>query len=161
MSDETGPIGFVLFQAAKLTSKAFEAFLFGDEGGSLSTWFVLLALHANGSRPQGDLATLAGIQGPTLTHHLNAMETAGLIGRTRSANDRRMHLVTITRAGRARFRGLQAKAKIFDEALRKALSKDELVALRNLLGRLSEAAAEVQTSSTSTDRRPSRSIRND
>jgi MarR family transcriptional regulator for hemolysin len=143
MSDEHTPIGFVLFQAAKVTSRAFEAFLFGDEGGSLSTWFVLLALHTNGSRPQGDLAAFAGIQGPTLTHHLNAMETEGLICRTRSTNDRRIHLVTITKAGQARFRTLQAKAKIFDEALRKALRKDEIVTLRNLLGRLSEAAVEV------------------
>ena len=129
-----------------MTSRAFEAFLFGDEGGSLSTWMVLLALHATGSRPQADLATFAGIQGPTLTHHLNAMETEGLISRTRSTHDRRLHLVTITKAGQARFRGLQAKAKTFDETLRKALRRDELVTLRNLLGRLSRAAVEVQTS---------------
>ena len=141
MSDQRAPIGFVLFQAAKMTSRAFEAFLFGDEGGSLSTWMVLLALHATGSRPQADLATLAGIQGPTLTHHLNAMETEGLISRTRSQHDRRLHLVTITKAGQARFRGLQAKARIFDEALRKALRKDEMLILRKLLGRLSETAA--------------------
>jgi MarR family transcriptional regulator for hemolysin len=146
MSEEHAPIGFVLFQAAKMTSRAFEAFLFGDERGSLSTWLVLLALQATGSRPQGDLATFAGIQGPTLTHHLNAMETEGLICRTRSTHDRRMHLVTITKAGQSRFRGLQTKARIFDEALRKALRKDEMVTLRNLLSRLSEAAVEVQTS---------------
>ena len=146
MSDEHSPIGFVLFQTAKVTSRAFEAFLFGHQGGSLSTWFVLLALHANRSIPQGDLAGFAGIQGPTLTHHLNAMENEGLVCRIRSANDRRMHLVTITNAGQARFRSLQAKAKTFDEALRKALRKSEMVKLRNLLGRLSQAAVEVQTS---------------
>jgi len=126
-----------------MTGRAFEAFLFGNQDGSLSTWFVLLALHAKGSIRQGDLATLAGIQGPTLTHHLNAMENEGLVCRTRSTNDRRMHLVTITKAGQARFRSLQAKARIFDKALRKALSKDEMVILHNLLDRLSQAAVEV------------------
>jgi hypothetical protein len=37
-------------------------------------------------------------------------------------------------------------SKIFDEALRKALRKDEMVALRDFLGRLSQVALEVQTS---------------
>ncbi len=144
MFEEQAPIGFVLSQAAKLTGTAFEAFLFGNEGGSLSTWLVLLALHKNGARQQGELAVFAGIQGPTLTHHLNAMESEGLICRARSAQDRRMHLVTITKTGRARFRGLQAKAKIFDEALRKALRSDEMATLRDLLGRLTDAAMGVQ-----------------
>jgi len=150
MFEMHAPIGFVLSQAAKITGSAFEAFLFGDEGGSLSTWLVLLALHETGTRQQGELAVFAGIQGPTLTHHLNAMETEGLICRVRSADDRRMHLVTITKAGRARFRALQAKAKIFDEALRRALRRDEMAALRDLLGRLTEAALGVQASQDTT-----------
>ena len=143
MSDQQAPIGFTLFQAAKATSRSFEAFLFGRERGSLSTWFVLLALQATGSRTQTDLTALANIQGPTLTHHLNAMENEGLICRTRSVSDRRTHLVTITEAGKTRFRELQVKAKVFDQALRRALKKEEILTLRGLLGRLSEAAEKV------------------
>jgi MarR family transcriptional regulator for hemolysin len=144
MFDENAPIGFVLYQAAKITGGAFEAFLFGDEGGSLSTWLVLLALQENGTRHQSELAAFAGIQGPTVTHHLNAMESQGLICRVRSSDDRRMHLVTITKTGRARFRRLQAKAKAFDAALRKALGKNETRTLRDLLSRVTEAAARAQ-----------------
>ena len=146
MPEQDAPIGFLLFQAAKITTASFEALLFGRERGTLSTWLVLLALQATGSRTQADLAALAGIQGPTLTHHLNAMESEGLISRTRTKTDRRIHLVTITKAGKTRFRALQAKAKVFDEALRKALKREEILMLRDLLQRLSEAAQIVSSS---------------
>ena len=146
MLNEYAPIGFVLFRSARTTARAFETFLFGARGGSLSTWLVLLALHARASLPQRDLAAFADIQGPTLTHHLNAMEKDGLICRTRSRDDRRMHVVTITKAGQGRFRSLEAKAKIFDEALQKALRKQEMLTLRDLLGRLTEAATGLRIS---------------
>ena len=41
-------------------------------------WLVLVSLKRQRHGAQRELADAVGIEGPTLTHHLNRMETAGL-----------------------------------------------------------------------------------
>ncbi|HEV7787426.1 MAG TPA: MarR family winged helix-turn-helix transcriptional regulator [Pseudonocardia sp.] len=47
-------------------------------GGSLSIWLVLLSLKTSHGASQRAMAESMGIQGATLTHHLNGMEECGL-----------------------------------------------------------------------------------
>jgi MarR family transcriptional regulator, transcriptional regulator for hemolysin len=52
---------------------------------------------------QRELAAAVGIEGPTLTHHLNRMEASGLVTRRRDPANRRVHRVELTEAGEATF----------------------------------------------------------
>jgi MarR family transcriptional regulator for hemolysin len=77
-----------------------------------------------------------GIQGATLTHHLNAMESAGVVTRRRDPDNRRVHLVELTPAGDALFLELREAAVAFDERLRAGLSERDVTQLHRLLGNL-------------------------
>lgn len=129
------PIGFVLSQVSKAVARAFDDAM-TQAGGSLSTWLVLRSLMPGGHQPQSDLALAVGVQGPTLTHHLNGLEAQGLITRTRDKADRRAHQVALTPEGRARFLQLRQTAERFDARLRGDLTGQEVDLLRDLLQRL-------------------------
>lgn len=129
------PVGFVLFQSSKAVARAFDDAMV-EAGGSQPTWLVLLSLTPGGVRSQSDLAQAVGVQGPTLTHHLNGMEAQGLIVRTRDPVDRRSHQVSLTPAGRAQFLHLRQTAERFDARLCGDLGDDEVDQLRTLLSRL-------------------------
>ncbi len=139
MTENKLPIGFALSQAARTTTRAFEEYLF-EGNGSLSTWLILLALQRDGQSVQGELAIFVGVRGPTLTHHLNAMEEEGLIRRIRTKSDRRVHQVQLTPAGQKLFDKLKSRSEIFDRALTSAIKVTELAALRASLDRVAEAA---------------------
>src|ERR1022692_2164960 len=82
------------------------------------------------------LADVAGIQGATLTHHLNAMESAGLVTRRRDPANRRVHVVELTPQGDALFLRLRDAATAFDQQRRPGLPEHALGQLEQLLTRL-------------------------
>lgn len=102
----------------------------------MPTWFVLLALVQQEHRAQTELAAAVGIQGPTLTHHLNGMEAEGLLTRTRDPENRRVHQVTLTQAGRTKFEQMKTAAVKFDKELRAGFSAQEIETLRDMLWRM-------------------------
>jgi MarR family transcriptional regulator for hemolysin len=138
---ETEPIGLQLARTAKVVSRAFDEAL-SRAGGSLPMWLVLVSLKSSQHGAQRDLARAVGIEGPTLTHHLNRMETAGLVTRTRRPDNRRVHDVTLTEAGEAAFQHLLTTVIAFDEQLRTGLTTREHATLARLLRRLSNNAAD-------------------
>ena len=129
------PVGLVLARTAKVVSRAFDDALV-EAGGSLPTWLVLVSLQRGEHGAQRELADAVGIEGPTLTHHLNRMEAAGLVTRTRDPANRRVHRVELTGPGREAFRRLLGAVTAFDRRLRRGLRRDEVDALEDLLGRL-------------------------
>ncbi|HEU0302989.1 MAG TPA: MarR family transcriptional regulator [Gaiellaceae bacterium] len=133
------PIGRQLHLTAKAVGHAFGAAL-AEAGGSISTWLVLSALEHDRWRSQHDLAAALGIEGPTLTRHLDALESAGLVVRVRDASDRRAVRVEATDAGRTLHQELFKAAKAFDRRLRAGFSDEEIDGLRVLLERLEENA---------------------
>ena len=131
----TEPIGLQLGRTAKLVNRAFDEAL-GQAGGSLPVWLVLLSLKAQPQGMQRNLASAVGIEGPTLTHHLNRMEEGGLVVRTRDPENRRVQRVELTEAGEALFHSLRRAVMAFDRRLRAGLSASELATLSGLLERL-------------------------
>src|SRR3954463_16355519 len=89
------PIGLTLSRTSKAVSQAFDEALV-QSGGSLPVWLILLSLRTQQLGTQRELAAAVGIQSATLTHHLNAMEADGLLGRERDPDNRRVHRVTMT-----------------------------------------------------------------
>jgi MarR family transcriptional regulator for hemolysin len=129
------PIGLHLTQVAKVVSRAFDDAL-AQAGGSLPMWLVLISLKSRQAASQRQLAATVGIQGATLTHHLNAMETAGLVTRRRDPANRRIHVVELTPEGDALFFRLRDAAAAFDRRLRSGLSERDLGQIEDLLTRL-------------------------
>jgi MarR family transcriptional regulator for hemolysin len=129
------PLGLHLTRVAKAASRAFDDAL-AEAGGSLPEWLVLVSLKSGHPASQRELAGAVGIQGATLTHHLNAMETAGLVTRRRDPENRRVHVVELTSAGDALFFRLRDAAVAFDQRLRSGLSDHDIAQIGALLTRL-------------------------
>jgi MarR family transcriptional regulator for hemolysin len=129
------PIGLHLTQAARSVSRAFDDAL-GEAGGSLPVWLVLLNLKASPRASQRQIAEAMGVSEATLTHHLNAMDSDGLVTRRRDPANRRVHLLELTEAGEAAFIRLRNAAISFDRRLRHGLTDTEIEQLQRLLDRL-------------------------
>lgn len=136
MSPPAGePLGLQLSRTAKAISRSFDDALVA-EGGSLPTWMVMISLRTQSLGSQRELAEAIGIRGATLTHHLNAMETDGLVTRRRDPANRRLHQVTLTERGEMLFRQLAVTARAHDQRLRHGLSEQEIATLEDLLHRM-------------------------
>jgi MarR family transcriptional regulator, transcriptional regulator for hemolysin len=129
------PLGLLLTRVSRIVSRAFHDAL-AEAGGALPVWLVLISLKSGQPASQRELANAVGIQEATLTHHLNAMESAGLVTRRRDPENRRLHLVELTPAGDALFTRLWDAAAAFDERLRTGFSQSDVVQLAELLARL-------------------------
>jgi MarR family transcriptional regulator, transcriptional regulator for hemolysin len=129
------PIGLDLARTAKTCARAFDDAL-ATAGGSAPVWQILISIKTRELGTQRALAAAVGIQGATLTHHLNAMESDGLVTRRRDPANRRVHLVELTEAGEELFHKLRGAAFAFDHKLRAGLSDSETAELARLLGKL-------------------------
>jgi MarR family transcriptional regulator for hemolysin len=143
-SSSTLPIGVQLARAAKSVSRAFDAAL-AAAGGSTPTWLVLVSLMSGEHGMQRELAAAVGIEGPTLTHHLNRMEADGLVVRSRDPENRRVHRVELTDEGRAAFHRLRRTVQAFDRRLCGGLDDAQVQLLGELLGRLRSNVADHDT----------------
>jgi MarR family transcriptional regulator, transcriptional regulator for hemolysin len=133
------PVGLRLSQAARVVTRSFDETL-QQAGGSLPVWLILLNLKIRRPGNQRELAEAVGIREATLTHHLNAMDTRGLLTRRRDDENRRIHVVELTPAGEELFLSLQQAALAFDAQLRDGLAEAELADLDGLLVRLMDNA---------------------
>jgi len=140
------PIGLKLTRTSKSVSRAFDDAL-AEAGGSLPTWLVLVSLKGQRHGAQRQLAEAVGVEGPTLTHHLNRMEAAGLVTRARDPENRRAHRVELTAEGDATFVRLLGIVRAFDEQLKAGFSDRDLATLRRLLGRLQSNVTFTETRS--------------
>jgi MarR family transcriptional regulator for hemolysin len=129
------PIGLALAAAARSVGRAFDEAM-AAAGGSQSTWVILIALKTRRIANQRELAEAVGIRQATLTHHLNAMEAAGLVERQRDPANRRIQHVTLTAAGEAAFARLRGVAMVFDQRLRLGLDEGQLTSFRDVLDAL-------------------------
>lgn len=129
------PIGRQLTRTAKILGRAFDDAL-AAAGGSQPMWLVLITLKSRQVANQRELADAVGVQGATLTHHLNAMESAGLVTRRRAPDNRRIHLVELTPEGDELFLRLREVVIAFDARIRTGFSEDDISHLEDLLTRL-------------------------
>jgi len=131
------PIGRHLHWVARTVQKAFNDALV-EAGGSQPSWLILLMAKREAFHTQHELAQAVGIEGPTLTYHLDAMEAEGLITRTREPANRRAIRVSLTAAGETLFDTLYRAAAAFDLRLRRGVSDEEIATVRAALTRFAE-----------------------
>src|SRR5882762_2253569 len=132
---QTEPIGLDVTRTGRVLSLQFNEAL-AVAGGSLPRWLILTALKRGDHTMQRDIAAGIGIEGATLTHHLNRMETGGLVRRERVAGNRRTQVVVLTAAGEALFSRLLGAVVAFDQQLTSGFTDRDLGMLRKLLARL-------------------------
>lgn len=131
------PIGAQLARTSKKVSRAFGEAL-ASAGGSVPMWLILTSLRGGTWPAQRELARSLGIEGPTLTRHLDALEGAGLVVRRPATGDRRAVQVELTDAGRRKHDDLRGAVVAFDRRLRSGLGEEDVAALGTLLRRLEE-----------------------
>ena len=129
------PIGLHLATTSKQVGRAFNRAL-GESGGSVPVWLILSSLKGERWRTQQDLARAVGIEGPTLTRHVDAMERDGLVTRHRDTGDRRAVRVELTAVGEALHADLLRAVIVFNRRLRRGLAEDDVAQLHELLDRL-------------------------
>ena len=133
MRPRATPIGLQLARTSKVVGRAFNDAL-AEAGGSLPVWLILSTLRGEAHASQHDLARGIGIEGPTLTRHLDQLEAAGLVRRVPHPDDRRAVLVEPTEAGVELHARLLEVVIAFNRTLTSGLSQDELDELRRTLG---------------------------
>ena len=113
---------------------------------------LLGLLHDRGALTQRELGTLMDVDPSILVTLLNPLEADGYLSRERDADDRRRHVVTITRRGKQQLdRAAQAQRDAEDELFAR-LSKAQRAQLRRLLLILREQfTAEADTVSTAAE----------
>src|SRR5262249_39396045 len=136
------PLGRKLALTSKAVGQAFNAALVA-EGGSAPIWLTLNALKQSRWSTQLDLARGLGIEGATLTRHLDNMEQAGYVVRVRSDADRRAVRVELTDAGEDAYERMVSAVIAFNKRLQGGFSRDELRNLDEMLGRLAENVGPV------------------
>ena len=136
---QTTPIGLQLTKTARSVSQAFERAM-ADAGGSAAAWQVLLLVRSGQWDTQSGLAKAMGVTGATMTHHLNSLESQGLVRRWREESNRRVQQVELTDAGVELFDRLRQVAMRHDARLRSGFSERELTQLSKLLSKLEDAA---------------------
>jgi DNA-binding MarR family transcriptional regulator len=105
-------------------------------GSSMATYLVLKTAREGPGISQRRLAAIIGVEGPTLSHHLDRLEAEGLVIRRRAADDRRVVSVEVTERGQEHFdRALTIMAG-HDAELQAQFTDRELATLRRLLGRV-------------------------
>jgi MarR family transcriptional regulator for hemolysin len=131
------PVGLQLALTSKLVSRAFNDVL-AEAGGSLPVWLVLSSLKQEHRRTQLELARAIGIEGPTLTRHLDGLEESGLVVRHRDIDDRRAVRVELTEAGERLYAALLKDVIAFNKRLTAGLSEQELGRLNRGLAQLAD-----------------------
>lgn len=105
--------------------------LLKELGITYPQYLVLLVLWQRDGLTVGEISERVFLDSPTITPLLKRLEAAGLLTRTRSAQDERQVLITLTDEGRA----MQQRASHLPECVAEAADTDvaEIIELRDRL----------------------------
>jgi MarR family transcriptional regulator, lower aerobic nicotinate degradation pathway regulator len=116
--------------------RAMEAY---EQTGLHPYHHAVLIVLAEGSREtQGAIADALGYDRGQLVGLLDELEEQGLVDRRRDPNDRRRHIVCVTREGRRTLRRLRALSRRTEDDFLAPLGAEERENLHALLLRLAE-----------------------
>ena len=125
-------VGRVLAMTAKVAREAFDEKLV-SAGSSLNSYVILKHADFYPGLSQRQLASLLGIEGPTLTHHLDRLTADGLLRRVRHP---RAYCVELTAEGAAHLARVTAFADQCDAEFRTLFTERELSTFLRLLNRI-------------------------
>jgi MarR family transcriptional regulator, transcriptional regulator for hemolysin len=124
----TDPLGKRLTFLGRAIRDQFSADL-AEYGATIPTWAVLSQVHGSPGLSQAQLAACIGIEGPTVTRHLDRLCLEGLVTRSRDGHDRRIVRISLTPRGEQRWEELKDLRTRFDDHLTAGLTEDQKAAL--------------------------------
>lgn len=132
---------FALYRASRAVTQLYRPVL--DELGlTYPQYLVMLVLWERGQISVKDLGQALDLDSGTLSPLLKRLESAGLVSRSRRADDERSVDVALTAAGRL----LRIRAESIPRRLAcaTALQPDELISLRSTLTELADTVSDRQ-----------------
>ena len=137
MPDEWIPLG----RSIGRTHKYVRAW--GDQqleplDATVTDWILLHHVDAADAPglSQSEAARFSDMGGPAMVRHIDRLEEAGIVVRTRDERDRRITRVTLTDRGRTRLVEIAAVMDDCDRQLRKQISAAEATVLQDACERL-------------------------
>ncbi len=133
--DTNRSLGYLLRDASRRILRLTTARL-EPHGITLPQYFALRELWQEEGLTQRELANRVGILEPTMVSTIDALETAGLVVRSRSRDDRRKTHVLLSERGHAlRGEALGIAAGVLDAALA-GIEPSEIAVVRSVLQRI-------------------------
>jgi DNA-binding MarR family transcriptional regulator len=131
--------GFLLAQLGRAVTRQYRCAL-SPIGLKPRETQALLRLRAHSAMNQQALGVALDIDASNLVTLLNDLEADGLISRRRDAEDRRRHVVELSRRGTKLLDEVERAAAGVEDEFFDALDEDERVVLRGLLARVAHSA---------------------
>ncbi|HEX9548836.1 MAG TPA: MarR family transcriptional regulator [Acidimicrobiales bacterium] len=128
-------LGRVLALSAKAARESFDEQL-RSVGSSFTTYLILKHAAFYPDVSQRELADRLGIEGPTLTRHLDRLVADGLVRRVRGDQDRRVSRVELTPDGKDHLGGVEEFVSRVDAEFRSMFTDVEIRTLYDLLNRI-------------------------
>jgi MarR family transcriptional regulator, lower aerobic nicotinate degradation pathway regulator len=130
--------GFLLAQLGRAVTRQYRCTL-SPIGLKPRETHTLLRLRDNGAMSQQALGAALDIDASNLVALLNDLEADGLISRRRDPEDRRRHVVEISKRGTKLVDEVERAAAEVEDQFFAALDEDERVALQGLLARVARS----------------------
>ena len=131
--------GLLLGQAGRLARRRFKAAL-APTGLKPAHTAILVELRERGPTTQQELGGVVDVDPSNLVALLNEVEAEGLAERRRDPDDRRRHIVEISKAGTAQLAEVDRAVAVAEEELMGDLDEEERGQLRTLLSRIVKGA---------------------
>ncbi|WP_255467229.1 MarR family winged helix-turn-helix transcriptional regulator [Raoultibacter phocaeensis] len=144
-------IGYKVYDAQRLTHRTLEVAL-KQYDLTPGQWNLLNQLDRAGALSQRALAERTRKEQATITRYLDTLERKGFIVRTRDANDRRAHVITLTDQARDLLKHVEPVAEEAAEQLVDGIEQADIDTFLSVLDRLKQNAEtfiEEKTSSRS------------
>jgi DNA-binding MarR family transcriptional regulator len=131
--------GFLLAQLGRAVTRQYRCAL-SPIGLKPRETQALLRLRAHGAMSQQALGAALDIDASNLVALLNDLEADGLISRRRDIEDRRRHVVDVSKRGAKLVCEVERAAAEVEDQFFAALDEDERLALRAMLARVARSA---------------------
>ena len=131
--------GFLLAQLGRAVTRQYRCAM-SPIGLKPRETQALLRLRSNGGMSQQALGVALDIDASNLVALLNDLEADSLISRRRDPEDRRRHVVEISKRGTKLVAEVERAAAEVDDQFFAALDEDERAALQALLARVARSA---------------------
>jgi DNA-binding MarR family transcriptional regulator len=131
--------GFLLAQLGRAVTRSYRCAL-SPIGLKPRETQALLRLRDDGAMSQQALGAALDIDASNLVALLNDLEAESLISRSRDPEDRRRHVVEVSKRGTKLLDEVERAAAEVEDQFFDALDEDERVALQGLLARVAQSA---------------------
>ncbi len=132
-------IGYKVYNVQRLLHRVLEV-TFKRYGITPGQWNLLNQLDQAGALSQRKLAEQTKKEQATITRYLDTLERKNLVVRTRDANDRRAHVITITDEARALLDRVEPLAEEASAKLVEEITPHELETFLQVVDKLSRNA---------------------